>query len=159
MKRVTVNFKDAGVTSDSAAEDLLRRCREEKREYRYDRRNGIYCIAPTNDIVCYINYLDYLNSLYNEWKSYGYFDLGLIPLIMAPSFMQDTLMNDLGVIVRAWSIPIYTMNACSFLGGSYFGTKDSWVKRTDFAAVTGLPENTACLSKHLRNIMEANGLV
>lgn len=153
MKRVTLNFTRLRDMSDAEADELLNKCKESGRPYEYDRRNGIYCIEPTHDIYCYANYLDYLNSCYDEWQSYGYFDMGLIPLILAPSFMHELMTAELIKIVEAWNIPIYNMRAVSFLGGSYIGAKDSWVKRSDFVAVTGLPENTACLSDYLKSIM------
>lgn len=160
MKRVTINFVPANVSSDAEADDLLRRCRENGRPYVFDRRNGIYCIEPTLDAKCYLNYLDYLNANYKDWRSFGYFDLGMIPLFIAPSFMQESLMNELEVIVSAWKIPIYTMRACSFLGTSYFGVKDSWVMRSDFEAATGVPADKASMSMFLRNaILQSGGTV
>lgn len=157
MKRVTVNFKFTDVSSDAEADDLLRRCRENGRPYLFDRRNGIYCIEPTLDAVCYLNYLEYLNANYKDWKSFGYFDLGMIPLFMAPSFMQESLMNELDILVSAWQIPIYTMRACSLLGTSYFGVKDSWVKREDFEAATGIPADKASMSAFLKNAILQSG--
>ena len=153
MKRVTLNFQALREMSDAEADDLLKRCKDSGRPYEYDRRNGIYCIEPTRDIICYKNYLDYLNSCYNEWKSYGYFDMGMIPLIMAPSFMQDAMNSALMAIVENWKIQVFSMRPVSLLGGTYIGSKDAWVRRRDFAMATGMDVNTASLSDYLNRIL------
>lgn len=159
MKRITVNFKNVNAETDAEVEDLLKRCRDNGRKYFYDKRNGIYCIEPTFDAICYVNYLDYLNAHYNEWVSYGYFDLGLIPLFMGPSFMQEALMNEIGMIISAWNVPIKPMRACSFLGRSYFGPNDSWIKRTDFEKATGVPADQACMSTFIKSILKKEDIL
>lgn len=99
----------------------------------YDRRNGIYCVAPTMDYEMYYNYCVYLNENYNSWVNYGYFDMGMIPYLMWPSFMDSsTVMEQMRKIVRAVGIDLIKVPSVSFLKNAYSASGvDYWIFRED----------------------------
>ena len=98
----------------------------------YDNRNDIICVEPTCDYLCLANYYDFLNSVRDKWVSYGYLDLGLVPVFMMPSFM-GSMEDQLEEINSTFGSQCYIMRPVSFLKNSYIGPNDVWVKREDFA--------------------------
>ena len=107
-------------------------------EFR-DERNGIICINPTVDIPCYINYLELLNGCISEWKSFGYLDLGMMPVSMGPSFMQNTLNEVLLKLASNLDLTCYQMPAVSQLYSTCkLAGSDVWVFREDAARVMGV---------------------
>lgn len=87
----TLNFDPERTisTDDESCKQLVASIKEKNQPCFYDRRNGVYCILPTFDWEMYYNYLMFLNTHHTEWKGQGYFDCGLIPFIMVPSFLSD----------------------------------------------------------------------
>lgn len=153
--RITDNFKPI-LSGDNEVESkaFLTRCRQEGVPYKYDKRNGIWCLNPTEDIVMYRNYIEYLNSCYSDWVNYGYLDAGLVPLLMGPSFVADNLNSQVMEIAKVWRVPLHPMKAVSFLNKGYVGgTKDIWVKKEDLARVLGVSEEKATLSYLLNEIV------
>ena len=60
-----------------------------------DKRNGISTTNLIPGMQSYVNYLDLLLMLRDKWISTGYLDLGMIPVIVAPSFMHEALVSGL----------------------------------------------------------------
>ena len=112
----------------------------------FDTRNNILCLNPTLNWTMYYNYLDYLNSVYREWLSYGYFDCGMLPYVMLPNIpttrRTDSIINMLNNWAKNAEVPTKVVPAVSFLKYSYkgsFGT-DSWIFREDFIKVFNMIE-------------------
>lgn len=157
MKRVTVNFKDLiefGLSNDDAGA-YLKKAKDDGRTIAYDSRNGIYCIDPTCDIYCYKNYINYLNMYFKDWKNFGYLDLGLVPILILPSFMTDAVMKDIGEIAKTWQFNLHMLPPTSFLQRGYIGGKDLWVKRDDLAKyILHCEPEKATLSYFLDKVLE-----
>lgn len=58
-----------------------------------DTRNGFRTIDLVPGIESYLNYLDLLMKYRNRWVNVGYLDLGMIPIIMGPSFLHKSLVE------------------------------------------------------------------
>lgn len=135
-KRVTINFKRHKVfKAEQDKEFALWRDEITKSgaQVVYDRRNGIYCVSPTMDYEMYYNYCVYLNESYNEWMSYGYFDMGMVPYLMWPSFMDaSSVMEQMRNIVRVVGVDLIKVPAVSFLKSAYGSNGvDYWIFRED----------------------------
>lgn len=127
---------------------------QKKRTFR-DTRNGIICIEPTMDMECYMNYIDLLNLHRDKWVNYGYLDLGMMPLAMAPSFMQGAIREGMATIANGLNVPIYYMPAVSLLfERCSVGEDDIWVFKSDIARVMNIPETQVTLNKFLRWCMQ-----
>ena len=135
-KRVTNNFQRLMYDDGTFLKDWNRwRDEQEKKGHKfiYDRRNNIYCMDPTMDYEMYYNYLMYLNSSYTEWRTYGYLDMGMVPYMMWPSFMDSSIvLEHMRGIARKIGITLIPVPGVSFLKDSYItnGT-DYWVFRED----------------------------
>ena len=144
MEHKTINFEV--IPDDVKIPDNL--------EYAYDRRNGIICYRPTLDFKCYYNYIQYLNLNKDAWVSNGYLDMGMMPLVMLPSFFPDKIKDLISKTLRAQGIKVYAMSPVSNLKGTYRGvTSDIWVFRKDLAKVLNVREKEATLSNWLRMVM------
>lgn len=155
MKRLTVNFREELTRglSDSQVDRVIKEAKESGRVVLLDTRNSIYCLDPTMDIECYKNYIDYLNAHYNEWRSYGYMDMGLVPITLEPSFLKSWWEGTRYKLPMLLNCPVYSLRAVSFLNNGYVGsTKDSWVRRCDLAVSLGVPEEKATLSTLLERL-------
>lgn len=105
-----------------------------------DKRNGISTTNIIPGLQCYINYLELLVQLRDKWISTGYLDLGMIPIIMGPSFMHEVLVTTILPIVQSQKIKIYAMPGTSFmLYDSMKGTTEYWAFREDLAEFLGCP--------------------
>ena len=123
-------------------------------EYK-DIRNGIVCVAPTFDIECYLNYIEFLNLHRDKWKSFGYLDLGMMPLAMAPSFMQTQIKTPLTEAMRRAKIPVYSMPPVSVMyERSTMPESDIWVFKEDVAKAFGMDKNKVTLERLIRRCME-----
>lgn len=136
VKRVTHNFKRLMNDDGTFLKDWSRwRDSKEKEGHKfvYDRRNDIYCMDPTMDYEMYYNYLMYLNSSYNEWRTYGYLDMGMVPYMMWPSFMDSsTVLEYMRGVARKVGITLIQVPGVSFLKDSYVANgTDYWVFRED----------------------------
>lgn len=121
-----------------------------KGEYR-DLRNGFICVDPTVDIECYLNYISLLNLNRDKWRSYGYLDLGMMPLVMGPSFMHEHLRNGLVSIMTKYGIPCYDMPPVSNMYASCkLPYDDVWMFKSDVAKVTGISEDKLTLERLIR---------
>lgn len=99
-----------------------------------DKRNGISTTNLIPDLQCYINYLSLLVQLRDKWISTAYLDLGMIPIIVGPSFMHEVLVSTLLPIIQTKNLKIYAMPGSSFmLNGSMIGTTEYWSFRNDVA--------------------------
>ena len=113
-----------------------------------DQRNNIFCMAPSMDLQCYINYLVFLNSQRENWKEANlhYLDAGLVPYIMAPSFMHDILVQNTGNLIDGRKVEKFFLKPVSFLCNGYVGgSKDVWIKKTDLAEILGVPVDKASI--------------
>lgn len=116
-----------------------------------DVRNGIVCYNPTYDIPCYVNYLNLLNDYRDRWRNFGYLDLGMMPLDMAPSFMQGAVSEAMSQIANLFRIPIYKMPAVSLMYDKPMLVGDDiWAFKADVAKVMGKTEHEVTLSNFLR---------
>lgn len=126
-----------------------------------DYRNGIVCINPTCDLECYLNYIELLNANRDKWKNVGYLDLGMVPILMAPSFMQSHLLNVVTDIANSYKLPIYWLPPVSLMqDGCRLQTQDIWAFREDIARVAGYSSDeevsTAKLIRHFMKKLESN---
>jgi hypothetical protein len=111
----------------------------------FDRRNNIYCAYPTMNYEMYKNYLNFLNESYSSWLHYGYFDMGMVPYLMWPSFMDNSeILEHMRDIARAAGIDLVKVQAVSLLKPAYagFGT-DYWVFREDLYVLAKALEETS----------------
>lgn len=141
-KRVTVNFESTDlVFPDAKAFNAYRE--EHGKNMHYDKRNGIWCINPTENFEMYLKYLNYLNANYKDWQNYGYFDLGMVPYIMWPSFMESTIAAELMKdIARKAGITLIQVQGTSFLKSSYMvNGADYWMFRDDMVTLARYIEN------------------
>ena len=126
----------------------------EETKYAYDLRNGIVCYSPTLDLKCYYNYIQFLNLCRNDWTSNGYLDMGMVPLVMLPSFFPEQVRELISNVIQAQGINVYAMPPVSNLKGTYRGvTSDVGVFRKDLAKVLNVREKDATLSNWLRTVM------
>ncbi len=133
-KRVTKNFVRYKVyTAENEAEFVAWRndAKDQQLPVAFDRRNNIYCINPTMDFRMYYNYCNYLNECYSEWQHYGYFDMGMVPYLMWPSFMNSTvILEKMRSMTRAAGVDLIQVPAVAFLRPSYSSTgTDYWMTR------------------------------
>ena len=127
----------------------------EDTKYAYDLRNGIVCYAPTLDLRCYLNYIQFLNMCRTDWTSNGYLDMGMVPLVMTPSFFPEQIRDLISNVVQKQGVPVYAMPPVSNLKGTYRGVaSDVWVFRKDLAKVLNVREKDATLSNWLRSVMK-----
>ena len=148
MENVTINFQTVNPDSETV-----------NGETKYvDLRNGIVCVKPTMDLQCYYNYIKYLNLRQADWKSYGYLDMGMIPLVMLPSFFSEEVREILSAMALQLGIRVYAMPPVSNLRGTYRGTvSDVWVFREDLAKALGVKYQEATLTRWLKEIMKFEG--
>lgn len=120
-----------------------------------DRRNGIICINPTADLECYLNYIEFLNLNRDKWKTYGYLDLGMMPLVSEPSFMQGVLANVLVKVAKIYGIPCYMMPSVSlFFDSCKLAEDDIWVFKSDVAKCTKIPEDKLTLERFIKECVK-----
>lgn len=115
----------------------------------FDKRNNIYCVAPTMDFEMYYNYLQYLNESYNEWLSYGYFDMGMVPYIMWPSFIGNaTVVDEMRNVAKMANVTLIDVPSVSVLKPSYtsYGT-DYWIFREDLYKIAKYMESVSPIYK------------
>lgn len=135
-KRITVNFESTDlVFPDAKAFNAYRE--EHGKNMLFDKRNGIWCINPTQNFYMYLRYLNYLNANYKDWQNYGYFDMGMVPYIMWPSFMESTMAAELmKEIARKAGITLIQVPGTSFLKSSYMvNGADYWMFREDMVTL------------------------
>ena len=140
--RVTLNFKSTDLMFPDAK--AFREYREEhKNDMLYDKRNGIWCICPTQNFEMYLNYLNYLNGNYREWQSFGYFDMGMVPYIMWPSFMESTIALELmKQLAKQAGVTLIQVYGTSFLKPTYaVNGADYWMFREDMVTLARFIEN------------------
>lgn len=148
VKRVTANFQRL-LNFDGSSINEWKKWREEQAakgvKMAYDRRNNIYCIGPSMDYEMYYNYLNYLNECYSDWYGYGYFDAGLVPYLMWPSFMDNSpVMEQMRSVARVAGITLISVPAISFLREHYpASTVDYWVTREDLYSLAMFMQNAS----------------
>lgn len=104
----------------------------------HDSRNGIDTTNIIPGLQCYVNYLDLLVMLRDKWISVGYLDLGMVPVIMGPSFMHEPLVTTLLPIIQSKGLKVMPMPGTSFmLGNSMVGSTEYWAFREDAAEFLG----------------------
>ena len=109
-----------------------------------DYRNGIVCKNPSLNLECYLNYLQLLNDSKERWKSNGYLHLGMMPVVMAPSFMQRKFTDLICDRLNAFDIKYYSMPPVSlFYENCKIPERDIWVFREDAAKLMGVNNTTA----------------
>lgn len=103
-----------------------------------DLRNGFMCVNPTFDLECYLNYIELLNIMISDWRSFGYLDLGMMPVIMGPSFMQEALRMRLLPVLSEHNVPVYSMPPVSLMyEACNLPLEDVWIFREDAAKLVG----------------------
>ncbi len=124
-----------------------------------DTRNGIICYKPGRDVIkSYMNYIELLNLHRHEWKSTGYLDLGMMPLVMGPSFLQDVLVDAICDFASKLKIQVYTMPPVSMMFAKCsMTTPDIWVFKQDIMRVMELDETErVSFSKFMRWCLNEN---
>ena len=139
-KRVTMNFKRYkvfGTEQDKEFNAWKEECKANNIPVVYDRRNNIYCVNPSMDYEMYYNYCVYLNESYSDWIHYGYFDMGMVPYLMWPSFMDSSpVLEQMRKIVRTIGVDLVKVPAVSFLKTAYASNgQDYWIFREDLKAL------------------------
>lgn len=131
-KRVTSNFNRLITFSGDTLNDFSK-WKEEQiakgAQVAFDHRNNIYCVGPTMDYEMYLNYLNYLNESYSDWTNYGYFDLGMVPYMMWPSFMNASdILQQMKSVASRSGVNLIAVPSVSLLKQSYssIGT-DYWL--------------------------------
>lgn len=109
-----------------------------------ESRNGVVCTNPSLDLECYLNYLELLELHKDIWKSNGYLHLGMMPVVMAPSFMQRKFtelicakLNEMGA--KYFSMPPISL----FYEVCKMDEPDIWMFREDAAKLVGKTNVTA----------------
>lgn len=133
---LTVNFKNLKIidATDTKALTLWKAQMYENgaKEIVYDRRNYIYCAAPTGDFKMLQNYYELLNSLSMQWVNYDLFDQGYLPYIYWPSFRVDREgINDLLIKAAAEAdCEIMEIHGTSlFTKSKIAGLREFWIHR------------------------------
>lgn len=134
-------------------EDYDRKVADELRgEYR-DVRNGIVVVDPTFDFECYKNYIDLLNLKKDKWRNNGYLDLGMMPIAMAPSFMQQYIADMMLMLMAKHKVPCHVMPPVSLLGDKCnLPQDDIWVFKEDLAKAFGMNKDRLTLSKFIEEV-------
>lgn len=134
MVKVTYNFREKDYDYDKTVYD----------GELYDARLGITCHNPTFDAEMLLNYYDFINRNRDSWTSIGYLDMGMMPFIMFPTFMQyDEFVGPYLKFLNAFDIHGYQMRPVSFFNPRYGKRstfKDVWVFKEDVAKVMGIKE-------------------
>lgn len=135
----------------------------------YDRRNNVFCVAPTMDYEMYYNYITYLNSCRDEWVNTGYLDAGMVPYMMWPSFMDASpVMEQMRTLTRTIGINLISVPSVSYLKPTYIANgQDYWIFKDDLFKLMQVMESAsseynfgvtspddACLSKFLKPLAE-----
>lgn len=106
----------------------------------YDKRTGITCSCIRPDFELYHRYVQLLMNYRNEWNTASFLDYGLIPLIMAPSFMQNFYADLYSKRIAASGINIIKLPAISFFTGKeIYDIEDYWVSREESSRFTCIP--------------------
>lgn len=161
-KRITNNFQRVrvfGAEQDKEFNVWKEEVKSKGIPVAYDKRNNIYCVAPTMDYEMYYNYCNYLNESYSEWLHYGFFDMGMVPYIMWPSFMdQSTVLEDMRNVARTVGVDLIKVPAVSLLKPSYssVGT-DYWIFREDLMTLCNYLKqvDSSLYSYNVQNINQA----
>jgi len=114
-----------------------------------DGRNNVYGYnIDLNTTDFYINYLEYLDHFKNDWKTFGYLDLGYVPLAMAPWGLMAPIRLYALELCKMYSIEHITCKPVKFLQGGYMMTdeEDIWVKREDLIRTSGYTRNPMAFS-------------
>ncbi len=99
-----------------------------------DSRNNIETNFLIPGVQSYLNYLNLLMLMRDKWYSTAYLDLGMIPIIVAPSFMQEALVNSILPNFSKTGLNIYPLPSSSFLSrNGYKGVAEYWAFRSDLA--------------------------
>lgn len=126
-----------------------------------DSRNGFKCTNPTVDLECYKNYIELLNLHRDKWKSFGYLDLGLMPVAMGPSFMQNWLAELMTGILNQLHITPYFLPPVSLMNTQCkMPVNDIWVMKEDVAKLLGVPADkvtTVQFIEFLQKILKQGG--
>jgi hypothetical protein len=135
-KRITANFKDVRVFDQDSLQEFNKWKNDmiaKGAKVIFDRRNNIYCIAPTMDYEMYYNYVMYLNAYHNEWVNVGYFDAGMVPYMMWPSFMDASpVMEQMRKLTRTLGIDLISVPSVALLKPTYIANgQDYWIFRED----------------------------
>lgn len=146
----TINFKRIVSKESDVPPEIVK-------EKYYDSRNDIVCYGPSMDIQCYLNYIELLNGLRKGndstpgWVNFGYLDLGMMPLVMAPSFLQSELLKTFSEMKNVSEIKAYFMPPVSLLKGECkLPDKDVWVFKEDVARVFKKDVKDVCFSNFIR---------
>lgn len=136
--RITNNFVDLNLNIQTPAEynNWKKKVLEEDDHnvVCIDKRTQIVCLNPTHDVDMLLNYSKYINDHYSEWKSFGYFDIGMVPFKLWPDFgqtekfieLQDMYMR----IITYYNIDCYTFQSTSFFDPKPRSiVKDVWIYR------------------------------
>ena len=124
---VTTNFLLGEDVQVSSSPEIIK-------ETIKDNRNNISVVNLIPNTQGYLNYLKLLMSLRDKWVSVGYLDLGMIPIIMGPSFWHDVLVSTWLPNIKSAGLIVYPMPGVSLLcSNNMRGVTDYWAFRDDVA--------------------------
>ncbi len=147
FRRITCNFKRLQTFTGEQVNEFNQwknNMISQGAKVAYDRRNNIYCVSPTMDFEMYYNYVLYINSCHKEWVNEGYFDCGMVPYMMWPSFMDASpVVDQMRKLARSVGMDMISVPAVSFLKNSYVANgQDYWVFRNDLFSLMKVLEQT-----------------
>lgn len=109
-----------------------------------DARTGIYVLtvdeATTiilSSLTWYANYLEVMQRYSNKWKEFHYFDLGLVPVVMAPITYQHLVDMFFHEYLSELGVKMYSLRPLSLLRGAPLKNVDIWVSRKEITEALG----------------------
>lgn len=117
-----------------------------------DTRNSIMCTNPALNMQCYINYIELLDGMRDMWKNHGYLHMGMMPVVMGPSFMHRQLLDVIGARLNEIGLIYYSVPPVSLMHDvCKIEDHDIWMFREDAAEYMGRSNTTAV--EFLRRIL------
>ena len=126
----------------------------------YDTRTGFYVNRLKVNLGTYINYLELVWARKHYWVDLCFLDLGFIPLVMGPTFMQTSLIEIIPQKLARYGVTLAYFEARSFLKVEYSSAIDDiWISRDDAEKITGIDKFKVRTIDIINKIMEdeANG--
>lgn len=148
LKRITANFQRMMTFNQDTLQEFNKWKNDmiaKGAKVAFDRRNNIYCVAPTMDYEMYYNYVMYLNSCHNEWVNTGYFDAGMVPYMMWPSFMDASpVMEQMRKLTRSVGVNLISVPSVALLKPTYISNgQDYWIFREDLYDLMKIMEQSS----------------
>jgi hypothetical protein len=90
----------------------------------------------------------------DKWKSFGYLDMGMMPLAMGPSFLQKELVDVWLKIAQDVNLRVHLMPPTSmFYADCRLPVKDVWAFKEDVARCFGFNPTSLSVADLLRKVL------